>query len=132
MTRCSPFGSLNQAQDQGINGHTACPLLEGERIYGRHREIDEIDPKRPSPSRARTPEKGGFRSLGKAKAAGLHRLHSSGIPALRSASNAGCRIGLRSIIHLTESLGLMRRASANAFFASPLSPLSPWAAAKLR
>ena len=38
------FESLNYAQDQGINGQTACPLLEGERTYGRHREIDAIDP----------------------------------------------------------------------------------------
>ena len=42
------FGSLNHAQDQGINGQTACPLLEGERTYGRHREIDAIDPERKS------------------------------------------------------------------------------------
>ena len=39
-----PFGSLNHAQDHGINGQTACPLLEGERTYGRHSEIDAIDP----------------------------------------------------------------------------------------
>jgi hypothetical protein len=38
------FGSLNHAQDQGINGQTACPLLEGERTCGGHREIDAIDP----------------------------------------------------------------------------------------
>ena len=43
------FGSLNHAQDQGINGQTACPLLEGEPTYGRHREIDAIDPKATSP-----------------------------------------------------------------------------------
>ena len=30
---------------QGINGQTACPLLEGERTYGRHGEIDANDPK---------------------------------------------------------------------------------------
>ena len=36
--------SLNHAQDQGINGQTACPMLEDERTYGRHREIDAIDP----------------------------------------------------------------------------------------
>ena len=30
------FGSLNHAQDQGINGQTACPLLKGERTYGGH------------------------------------------------------------------------------------------------
>ena len=41
-----PFGSLNHAQDQGINGQTACPLLEGKRTYGRHNEIDAIDPLR--------------------------------------------------------------------------------------
>jgi hypothetical protein len=29
---------------RGINGQTACPLLEGERTYDRHREIDAIDP----------------------------------------------------------------------------------------
>jgi hypothetical protein len=40
------FESLNHAQDQGINGQTACPLLEGERTYGGHREIDAIDPQR--------------------------------------------------------------------------------------
>ena len=38
------FESLNHAQDLGINGQTACPLLEGERTYGGHREIDAIDP----------------------------------------------------------------------------------------
>src|SRR5437667_9033496 len=38
------FGSLNHAQDQGINGQAAGLLLEGERTYGRHREIDAIDP----------------------------------------------------------------------------------------
>ncbi len=38
------FGSLNHAQDREINGQTACPLLEGERTYGGHREIDAIDP----------------------------------------------------------------------------------------
>jgi hypothetical protein len=42
------FGNLNHAQDQGINGQTACPVLEGERIYGRHREIHAIDPNRKS------------------------------------------------------------------------------------
>ena len=40
------FGSLNHAQDQGINGQTARPPLEGERTYGGHREIDAIDPDR--------------------------------------------------------------------------------------
>ena len=44
-----PFGSLNHAQGHGINGQTACPLLGGERTYGRHSEIDAIDPKRKSP-----------------------------------------------------------------------------------
>ena len=38
-----PFGSLNHAQDHGINGQTACPLSGGERTYGRHSEIDAID-----------------------------------------------------------------------------------------
>ena len=31
--------------------------------------------------------------------------HSSGIPALRKTSNAGCRIGLRPVNHLMLSLG---------------------------
>ncbi len=31
--------------------------------------------------------------------------HSSGIPALRRTSNAGCRIGLRPLNHLMLSLG---------------------------
>ena len=39
------FWSLNHAQDQEINGQTACPLLEGERTYRGHREIDAIDPR---------------------------------------------------------------------------------------
>jgi hypothetical protein len=43
--------SLNHAQDQGINGQTACPLLEGERTNGGHREIDAIDPKPTSEAR---------------------------------------------------------------------------------
>jgi hypothetical protein len=38
------FGSKNHAQDQGIKVQTACPLLEGERTYSRHRENDAIDP----------------------------------------------------------------------------------------
>ena len=38
------FGSLNHSQEQGINGQTACPLVEDEPTYGRHREIDAIDP----------------------------------------------------------------------------------------
>ena len=39
-----PLWTLNHAQEQGINGQTACPLVEGERRCSRHREIDEIDP----------------------------------------------------------------------------------------
>ena len=42
-TRCK-FVSLNHAESQGINGQTARLLSEGERTYGRHREIDAIDP----------------------------------------------------------------------------------------
>ena len=36
------FGSLNHAQDQGINGQTARLLLDDERTYGRCHEIDAI------------------------------------------------------------------------------------------
>ena len=43
------FRSLNLAHDQGINGQTARSVLEGERTYGRHPEIDAIDPKRKFP-----------------------------------------------------------------------------------
>ena len=43
--------------------------------------------------------------------------HSSGSPALRRASNAGCSTGLRPTSHLTLSLGLRRRASARGAFA---------------
>jgi hypothetical protein len=39
------FGSLNHVRDHGINGQTACPLLGDERTYGRHSDIDAIDPK---------------------------------------------------------------------------------------
>jgi hypothetical protein len=62
------------------------------------------------------------------------RFHSSGSPALRSASNRGCRWGWMpcSVNHLTLSLGLRRRASAIAVFASSMSPLSACPAAKLR
>jgi hypothetical protein len=42
------FRSLNHARYQEINGQTARLLLEGERTYGRHREIDAIDPNRSS------------------------------------------------------------------------------------
>jgi hypothetical protein len=42
------FESLKHAQDQGINGQTACPLLEGERTYGGRRNIDADDPKQKS------------------------------------------------------------------------------------
>ena len=45
------------------------------------------------------------------------RAHSSGNPALRSASNAGCRNGSFPTSHLTLSLGLRRRASARGAFA---------------
>ncbi len=51
--------------------------------------------------------------------------HSSGRPALRKTSKAGCSTGLRSINHLIESLGLRRRASAKAAVALSLSPLNP-------
>ena len=40
--------------------------------------------------------------------------------------------GLRSISHLTLSLGLRRRASAKAAFASSILPSSAWAAAKFK
>ena len=40
----SPLWELESCSDQGINGQTACPLLEGERTYSRHNEIDAIDP----------------------------------------------------------------------------------------
>jgi hypothetical protein len=40
-----PFGALNHALDQEINGQTARLLLEGQPTYGRHREIDAFDPK---------------------------------------------------------------------------------------
>ena len=42
-----PFGALNHALDQEINGQTARLLLEGQPTYGRHREIDAFDPKQP-------------------------------------------------------------------------------------
>src|SRR5271155_1101129 len=58
--------------------------------------------------------------------------HSSGNPTLRRLSNAGSSTGLCSASHLTESLGLSRRASSSASFASLSSPLSAWAAARLR
>jgi hypothetical protein len=38
------FGSLNHVQDPRIKGESAFPRLEGEQTYGRHREIDTIDP----------------------------------------------------------------------------------------
>jgi hypothetical protein len=38
------FGSLNHALDRVINGQTARLLLEGQRTYGRLREIDANDP----------------------------------------------------------------------------------------
>ena len=58
-------------------------------------------------------------------------LHSSGIPDLRSPSNANCSTGLCFMSHLTERSGLRRRASAMAAFASSNSPVNAWAAAKL-
>jgi hypothetical protein len=58
--------------------------------------------------------------------------HSSGSPALRRPSNSGGRFSSRSIIHLTVSLGLRRRASAKAVFASSILPSSARAAASLR
>ena len=51
-------------------------------------------------------------------------LHSSGSPALRRPSNTGGRFGVCAINHLTVSLGLRRRASAKAVFASSILPSS--------
>jgi hypothetical protein len=45
MANTGQFGRLNHAWDQEISGQTARLLLEGERTYSRHREIDAIDPK---------------------------------------------------------------------------------------
>jgi hypothetical protein len=58
------------------------------------------------------------------------RTHSSGSPALRKASNAGCKIGLVCVRNLMEILGLTRRASARADLAVSKSPLSALAAAR--
>jgi hypothetical protein len=58
--------------------------------------------------------------------------HSSGNPALRSPSKANCSTGLYFKSHLTERSGLLRRASAMSAFASSISPLNAWAAARLR
>ena len=35
----------DESPDMGP-GQTACPLLEGDRTYGRHSEIDAFDPER--------------------------------------------------------------------------------------
>jgi hypothetical protein len=51
------------------NGQTACPVLEGERTYGRHREIDAIDPKRKCATlieRVYRPVSGTLRPIGRA------------------------------------------------------------------
>jgi hypothetical protein len=58
--------------------------------------------------------------------------HSSGSPALRRASNAVCRMGLRAVNHLTLSLGLRRRASARGASARSISSFSAWPAARFR
>src|SRR5271166_1814852 len=58
--------------------------------------------------------------------------HCSGRPALRSSSNANWSTGLCFTSYVTERLGLRRRASAMAAFASSISPLNAAAAAKLR
>jgi len=50
--------------------------------------------------------------------------HSSGSPAFRKPSNTGGRFGVCAIIHFTVSLGLRRRASAKAVFASSILPFS--------
>ena len=62
----------------------------------------------------------------------FHSRYSSGRPILRKTSKAGCSTGFRSVNHLIESLGFMLRASAKAALASSVSPLNPWATARLR
>jgi hypothetical protein len=48
MHRSSSFWELESCSGSSINGQTAHLLLEGDRTYGRRREIDEIDPKQAS------------------------------------------------------------------------------------
>jgi hypothetical protein len=55
-------------------------------------------------------------------------LHSSGSPALRSASNTAGRFGECSFTHLIVIAGLRRRASASSAFASSILPACAWAA----
>ena len=43
-----PCHSAPDRKTQKMPLRTACPLLEGERTYGGHREIDAIDPE-PTP-----------------------------------------------------------------------------------
>jgi hypothetical protein len=46
---------------RGSMAKTACPLLEGERTHGKHREIDAIDPKRTSRTAANAQSTGSSR-----------------------------------------------------------------------
>ena len=58
-----------------------------------------------------------------ANVAGSDVVHSSGSPALRRPSNAFGTFGECAIAHLTVRLGLRRRASAKADFASSILPV---------
>ena len=72
-----------------------------------------------SPKQASAPEAGVRRRYQSANAG---QPHSSASPALRTPSNRGGSFGAWSVSHLTVRLGLRRRASANADFASSVLP----------
>ena len=106
-------------------------------VMDRDRGIDQIASRRPEPRERAILIGAGKPAVSddvgdqdRDKLTGL--AHSSGNPALRSPSNANCSTGLCFKSHLMERSGLRRRASAMAAFASSISPLNAWAAARLR
>ncbi len=99
-------------------------LDDAPMVHGDGR-IDEVAAQRPEPRQravlvgAREPAVADHvRDQDRRNFPGL--AHSSGSPALRRPSNTGGRFGVCAIIHLTVSLGLRRRASAKAVFASSI------------
>jgi hypothetical protein len=125
----------------GVEEVAAAQIIERENVIGiagegfRRRQLHRVEPrpdplpalvaKRAEPALSRNPGAGQNEDL-------PARAHSSGNPTLRRLSNVGSSTGLWSVSHLTESFGLSRRASSSAAFASLSSPLSAWAAARLR
>jgi hypothetical protein len=96
-----------------------CQLLSGvdvERPFGTRHQTSQLGDSRHSPIPRRHGED-------RPQLARKRRIHSSGSPALRRPSSTTGK-GFVRATHLTVSLGLRRRASAKAVFASSALPAS--------